>query len=99
MAAPRKPQDRKPAQTPAGTEAPGFEFEHHGETFTLASADTITSGFARKNRKLSPDDQLYTLLEELADDDALAAIDSMRKPEFEVFQRAFFAHSGIELGE
>lgn len=98
MTAPKKPQDRQPKQAhPSPDES--FEFDHHGETFTLASADTLTAGFARKNRKLSPDDQLFTVLEALADDEALAAIDSMNKAEFEEFQRVFFAHSGIELGE
>lgn len=99
MAAPKKPQDRLTKQAVNETEGAPFEFEHGGKSFTLNSADTLDAGFARKNRKLSPDDQLFTLLEALADDEALAAIDSMKKAEFEAFQRAFFAHSGIELGE
>ena len=99
MAAPRKPQDRKPKQETTEAEVTPFEFEHNGETYTLASADVLDAGFARRNRKLTPDDQFFTLIEELADEDALAAIDSMKKAEFDVFQRAFYAHSGIELGE
>lgn len=99
MTAPRKPQDRKPKAVNESEENAPFEFEHNGETFTLASADTLDAGFARKNRKLTPDDQFFTVLEALADDETLAAIDSMRKQEFEAFQKAFFTHSGIELGE
>ncbi|QDG88868.1 hypothetical protein [Pseudarthrobacter sp. NIBRBAC000502770] len=99
MAAPRKPQDRQTKAVNDSAETEPFEFEHHGQTYTLASADTLDAGFARKNRKLAPDDQFFTVLEALADDETLAAIDSMRKQEFEQFQKAFFAHSGIELGE
>lgn len=99
MAAPRKPQDRQAKAVNESEETEPFEFDHNGKTYTLASADTLDAGFARKNRKLSPDDQFFTVLEALADEETLAVIDSMRKQEFEKFQRAFFAHSGIELGE
>jgi hypothetical protein len=99
MAAPKKPQDRKPKAVNESEEVQPFEFEHNGKTYTLASAETLDAGFARKNRKLNPDDQFFTVLEALADDDTLAAIDSMKKAEFENFQREFFAHSGVELGE
>jgi hypothetical protein len=99
MTAPRKPQDRKPKSVNETEEVTPFEFEHNGESYTLASADTLDAGFARKNRKLSPNDQFFTVLEVLADDETLAAIDSMKKADFEKFQREFFAHSGVELGE
>lgn len=99
MAAPKKPQDRKPKKVEPRPDEP-FEFEHDGETFTLsAPSDVLTVGWARKNRHRTLEDQLFTLIEAIADKDALAAIDDMRKAEFEEFQRAFYAHSGISLGE
>lgn len=99
MATPRKPQDRKPKTVEARPDEP-FEFEHDGQTYTLAApSDILTVGWARKNRHRTLDDQLFTLIEAIAEDDALAAIDEMRKPEFEKFQHDFFAHSGITLGE
>lgn len=99
MATPRKPQDRRTKAVNETEEVPPFEFEHNGKSYALASADTLDAGFARKNRKLSPEDQFFTVLEALADDETLAAIDSMKKADFEKFQREFFAHSGVELGE
>lgn len=99
MATPRKPQDHKTKQVEPSPDEP-FEFEHNGETFTLAAPSSVlTVGWSRKNRHRGAEDLLFTLLEAIADEDALAAIDDMRKPEFIEFQKAFYAHAGVELGE
>lgn len=99
MASPRTLQDHKPKKTQPDPSAP-FAFEHNGETFQLAAPeDVLTAGFTRQIRKLNQVDQLFTMIEALADEDALAAIDEMKKTEFERFQRDFFEHIGADLGE
>jgi hypothetical protein len=100
MAAPRKPQDRKAkdVKEESGVHIP-FEFEHNGQTYHLAAGDTLTVGFARKMRHLSQGDQVFLLIEALADEEALAAIDDMHAEEFETFQKAWKQHSGITPGE
>ncbi len=105
MATPRTPQDRLPKREAAEKIEPHPELPFtftgpDGETYQLAATeDILDAGFARRNRNKTPEDQLFTMLEALADDDALAAIDSMKKHEFLQFQRDFYAHTGAELGE
>ena len=99
MAAPRKPQDHKTKQADPAPDEP-FEFEHGGQTFSLsAPSEVLTAGFARKNRHRDSTDQLFTMLEVLADEAALDAIDDMKRDEFAAFTGAFYEHAGIELGE
>lgn len=96
---PKKPQDRKPKKVAANPDEP-FEFEHDGETFTLAAPSAVlTAGFARRTRHMDLANQFFEMVEELADEKALAAIDEMQKDEFQQFQRDFYAHAGVELGE
>lgn len=99
MAEKKKPQDRKPKKRAANPDEP-FEFEHGGETFTLAApSQVLTAGFARRTRDLPLANQFFEMVEALADADALAAIDEMQRDEFQQFQRDFYAHAGVELGE
>ncbi len=94
-----KPQDHKKKTVEARPDEP-FDFVHDGETYSLrAPSDVLTAGFARKHRHLSLEDQFFTMIEALADEDALDAIDEMKKDEFTQFQLDFFAHAGVELGE
>ncbi|MGY4859506.1 hypothetical protein [Cryobacterium sp. AP23] len=98
MAAPRKPQDHLPKATKAAHG--GFTFRQGGEEFQLAdAADVLQVGFARKNRHKSESDQFFTMIEILADEESLDAIDSMNKAEFKQFQLDFYAHNGVKLGE
>jgi hypothetical protein len=98
MATTKKPQDHK-SKVEANPDSP-FVFTHDGETFELAAPSAVlTAGFSRKNRHKTLEDQFFTLIEALADDAALAAIDDMRKDEFQQFQIDFYAHSGADLGE
>jgi len=94
MSTARKPQDRK---KPAREDV--FEYTHNGRTFTLPPYKSIKSGTIRRLRKLPATDFAFTLLEELADEDALAVIDDMDTEEFEAMNRAWMEHSGITLGE
>lgn len=96
--APRKPQDHQSKATPAP--AGPFTFEHRGEEYTLADhADVLTAGFARRTRNLDAAGQLFTLLELLADEEALEAIDEMNLAEWQDFQHAFAKHTGYNAGE
>lgn len=88
----------KKGKTGPGSNEP-FVYEFDGETITLPSLAMVEAGFVRRVRKLDQADQLFTLIEEKADADALAAIDRMTAPEFTKFQKAWRAHSGIGLGE
>lgn len=76
-----------------------FEYTFDGETFTVPSLATVDAGFMRRTRKLSGADQTFTLLEERSDARTLAIIDRMDGREFAAFQRAWTAHSGVDLGE
>jgi hypothetical protein len=100
MAAPRKPQDRLPKDADkTGTEAP-FHFDHAGQSFELRPpAEVMTGGFIRKNRHLSTQNQFWLLVEALADEKALAAVDSMNASELKEFQTAFYKHLEVPLGE
>ena len=61
-----------------------FSFEHDGETYTFErSFDVVRSPrWLRANRRRDELDLAFTILEELAGDDALEAIDSMDEDEF-----------------
>lgn len=99
MTSPKQPQDRKRKAAEAHPDEP-FEFEHAGQSYELAAAtEQLTVGYARTHRHLDQADQLFTMLEELADKKTLAAIDTMKAAEFKQFQKDFFAHIGVELGE
>jgi len=94
-----KPQDHKPKKRIANPDK-SFEFEHNGDTFTLAApSQVLTAGFARRTRHMDLANQFFEMVEALADADALSAIDEMQRDEFQQFQRDFYAHAGIELGE
>lgn len=108
MTAVRKPQDRKPkadarakdVDEETSEQEDRFRFTHKGIDYELAPHDEVlTAGYARKNRHKTLDDQFFSMLELLADDEALAAIDSMKKPEFLEFQETFIEYLGIDLGE
>lgn len=89
---------KKNAGAGPGSDA-DFVYDYDGETITLPSLSTVSAGFVRRTRKLSPADQLFTLIEEEADDDTLAVIDRMAGAEFTEFQKAWRKHSGVGLGE
>lgn len=94
------PQDRKPKKATKNEDVvEPFTFTHDGKEYTLQSADILSVGFARKIRHLDQSSQFFEILEALADDDALAAIDGMHRAEFEQFTSDFYAHSKVHQGE
>lgn len=97
MPTPKQPQDHK-AKTSEASDC--FSFEHDGETYTLKpTIEHITTGFLRENRKLNDLDAFFTILEALADDEQLAAVDSMTHKEFGQLSKEFYKHLGAQRGE
>lgn len=107
MAAPRKPQDRKPKAVEEPTE---FTFEHNGETFTLPPAQTIadrvTGRMMRDAVMEGEEGQLrlsFFMLEQLEDsEEAINAL--YEKPGSEMLQLVeawmkFKPKDGVTLGE
>ena|SRR5690554_6166340 len=90
----KKPQDHKKSVA-----EDVFEFEHGGETHTLPRFGSWSAGLVRRVRKLSDVDATFTILEEVADEAALAAIDSMDLDEFNRLQQDWMEHGGVTLGE
>lgn len=74
------PQDHK--RPKAETVNEPFEFKHDGEVYTLPPASAIKAGMLRRFRKLDDLDIAFSLIEELAEPDALAALDDMPLEEF-----------------
>lgn len=66
------------------TSADLFTFEHDGETYTFErSFDVVRSPrWLRANRRRDEMDLAFTIIEELAGDEAVEAIDSMDEAQF-----------------
>lgn len=61
-----------------------FTFDHDGETYTFERPFSVVRSprWLRANRRRDELDLAFTILEEIAGDDALAAIDAMTEDEF-----------------
>lgn len=93
MAATKKPSDHKPAADDVLT----FDTAR-GEVKVYPLRPS--TGFLRRNRKLSQQDQMWTLIEEFAGEEALKTIDQLDPgEELGEFMKAWEEASGIELGE
>lgn len=90
----KKPQDRK---KPAAEDV--FTFEHDGEAYSLPKFGSWSAGLVRRVRRLRDVDATFTILEEVADPETLAAIDSMSLERFDQLQRDWADHAGVSLGE
>jgi len=84
------------------TTTPSTDFTYtleDGSTITLPPFNSVKPGLIRKIRKLSDVDQFFTVLETLADEDTIVKIDDMDHDEFEDFQKEWFRHAGVDVGE
>lgn len=98
MPAPKKPQDH--LKTKAERELELFEWEHDGETLTLPPASKVKAGVIRKASKAPTEvGQVFTVIEAIADGNALELIDDMEISELEEMFAAWQKHSGASLGE
>lgn len=84
MTAPRKPQDHKVT----GGEL--YTFEHDGNEYTFEKPfeAIATPKWLRANRRRDELDLAFTMIEEIAGDNALEAIDTMSQEEFKDFSKA-----------
>lgn len=71
-------------KTPTVADDSLFTFEHDGETYTFEKpfSEVRTPRWLRANRRRDELDLAFTVLETLAGDEALAAIDTMDEDEF-----------------
>lgn len=74
------PQDRKP-KAEAATES--VTFEHGGKTYTLPHKSAMKAGMLRRLRNKGDLDFAFSMLEELCDEDTLAALDDMTVEAFD----------------
>jgi hypothetical protein len=97
---PTEPQDRRPKKTKKYVD-PVFSFELDGETYTFkkATSDVVTPGWMRKHRNLRDDQQFFEILEALADEDTIDAVDVASQKDFGRIYNEFFEHLGADRGE
>lgn len=98
MTTARRPQDRKP-KAQKGDYTYAFSED---KSFTIPSLNSLmTFGFSRTHRDLSPEEQIYLLLEDEDNvpADTLAVIDAMDREETAEFVKGWQEHSGIDTGE
>lgn len=76
-----------------------YQFTRNGEEYSLPSFAVVRSGVIRRIRNMDEADAFYTLLEEVADERALAATDDMPLNELADLMQNWQAHAGVSLGE
>lgn len=101
MAAPKQPQDHKLKAAEADALRLPFEYEGaDGETHTLPhfspTAAGLTAGDLRKNRK-NEMELLYIIVEALADDEQLDALDALTVDRFGEVMKAWQEAAGADL--
>lgn len=98
MPAPKKPQDHKTKAVQAEADGADYEFTgNDGKTYSLPSFRNIKSGTLRKIRNQGEVDQMYTLLEDFADEETLTAIDDFNMTELIEFFRGWERQAGMSL--
>lgn len=94
---PATPQDHQ--RPKAETANQPFEFTHDGESFTLPPADAIKAGMIRRFRKQGDLDMAFSILEEIADGEAIEALDKMTLHEFNEVLEAWQVYIGVTPGK
>lgn len=76
---------------------------HHtlpdGHKITLPKFENVPMGILRKTRKLTPADQVFTLLEEYLSEDDLTHLDKLTRDDFQELQEAWKKNSAVTPGE
>ena len=86
-------------KTPKTPAAEAFSFDHDGTTYTFRpTLEVLTPGFIRRNRH-NDADAAFTLLESLADEEALEVIDNMTFKENAALMVEFQKHIEAVMGE
>lgn len=76
-----------------------FHYDHKGKKITLPLMNQIPFGVARKLRKESEEEQLYGMIEMVADKKSLDIIDQMNPDEVKAMMEAWGKSSEITPGE
>lgn len=87
-----QPQDHRSAET----------FTHHspaGPITVPKFKKALNAGFLRRNRHLDEQDLMFTLLESICDEQALATLDELSLEDLEPFFEQWRKDSGVGLGE
>lgn len=79
-----------------GEDSDGEEIKHK---ITLPKFDQIKFGIIRKNRKLPQDEQFFSLLEAVASEADLEAMDNATQEEMSRLMTAWQEDSGVTSGE
>lgn len=91
---PSTPQDHKrPASKTFTWTAPD------GTEITMPSIDALKGGTLRKYRKLDPVDMLFSILEDVGDEEMLAQIDDLERGDLNALFTAWQKAEGATLGE
>ena len=90
--APKKPQDHKSAGETFVWTTPD------GSTISLPPMTRIKAGIVRKHRH-DEGEFIFAVLEDLADEDSLAAFDDLEMGDVNDLFAAWQAHGGASLGE
>lgn len=91
---------RSRTETVAGEAAKGpYRFTRGGKKYTLPRFDSIKPGIIRRVRKLDQADAMFTILEQVADEETLAVLDDMEMPDFDKVIVGWAEHSGVSLPE
>lgn len=76
-----------------------FHYDHDGREIILPKFRTMPIGIVRKSRKLGETEQLFSIIEAMADADALAVIDDMDVDGLKDLFQKWQADSGVTVGE
>lgn len=76
-----------------------FHYVHDGQEFTLPKFKHAPVRIIRQVRSQSQGEQIFAVLEAMADDAALAVIDSMEAEQFNDFTVAWQKDANVTLGE
>lgn len=69
-----------------------------GQVIELPALASMPAGLARRTRHMDQDAAFWTIMEELADENTLAALDALPSGEFSTFAQAWGEHSGQPAG-
>lgn len=91
--------DESEAQA-AEVEREDFTFDGlDGKTYALPHASRVKSGVYRKIRNAEGMDGVYLLVESIASEEALAALDEMDLEQLGAVLQAWQEHAGVGMGE
>ena len=76
-----------------------FEYTYDGKKITLPLMNKLKFGVIRKLRKLEDTEQMFQMIELVADEKSLAVIDERDQDEIGKFMEAWNEASDVDLGE